>query len=153
MKNTFLLLVAGLVLSFSAEAQKKKTKTKTKAKLAVPEVITTSFSSSYATADKNSWSKNYNGYYVANFTNENAQKQKVEYNSKGEVVKSSLTYDVASLPEAITTALQPRYGTATVTEAQRIEMAKMSPYYKVKVKTADNRTKELYISESGIVTE
>jgi len=154
MKNTFLILATGLLLSFSAEAQKKtKTKVKTKAKLDVPELVTTSFKNQYATVEGNKWSKNYGGYYVANFTNASSQKQTVEYNLKGEPVKTMISYDVAALPEVISNALVTPYPSAKVTEAVRMEIAGMKPYYKVKLTTAENKNKELYISEEGQITE
>jgi hypothetical protein len=152
MKNTFLILVAGLMLSFSAEAQKKK-KTKVKAKINVPENVNASFKSQYATAENNKWSKNYTGYYVANFTNA-GQKQTVEYNTNGEAVRTRISYDVAtSIPEIVSTALATPYPGATISEAVRMEIAGMKPYYKVKLTTAENKNKELYISEEGLITE
>jgi len=153
MKNTLLILAAGLVLSFSAEAQKKKTKTKTKAKLDVPELVSTSFKTQYATVEDNKWSKNYSGYYVANFTNASSQKTTVEYNLKGEPVKTKISYDVAALPEVITNALLTPYPNAKVKEAVRMEVAGMKPYYKVSLTTADNKNKDIYISEEGQITE
>jgi len=152
MKNTFLILATGLLLSFSAEAQKKK-KTKVKAKLEVPEMVTSSFKTQYATVEDNKWSKNYTGYYVANFTNATSQKQTVEYNLNGEAVKTRIAYDVAALPEVITNALLTPFPNAKVTEAARLEMAGMKPYYKVKLTTAENKNKELYITEEGVITQ
>jgi hypothetical protein len=152
MKNTFLILATGLLLSFSAEAQKKK-KTKIKAKLDVPELVSTSFKTQYSDVADNKWSKNYSGYYVANFTNATSQKQTIEYNLKGEPVKTRISYDVAALPEVITNALLTPFPNATVTEASRLEMAGMKPYYKVKLTTAENKNKELYITEEGVITQ
>ena len=151
MKNTFLILAAGLLFSFSADAQKKKTKVK--AKVNVPENVSTSFKTQFATAENSSWSKNYTGYYVANFTNESKLKQSVEYNANGEPVKTRISYDVNALPEVITNALLTPYANAKVNEAARLEIAGMKPYYKVKITTAENKNKELYISEEGIITE
>ena len=152
MKNVFLILCAGLMLSVSAQAQKKK-KTTT-AKPNVPENINASFASNYAGVENNKWSKNYTGNYVANFTNTSSQKQSLEYNSKGEVVKTTTTYDVAALPANITTALQTSYADKTVVEAVKVEVPGVPSFYKVKVEAPDTKKqRQILISEDGLVTE
>jgi len=150
MKNTFLILCAGLLLSLSTQAQKKKIKEKTK--FTVPENVNASFKSQYAVTENDKWSKNYSGYYVVNFTNADNLKQSAEYNAQGVLVKSRITYDVNALPEIVNTALKSQYAEATVLEGYRIELPGVAPYYKVKIST-DTKQKELIISEEGTITQ
>lgn len=150
MKNTLLILCAGILFSFSAEAQKKKVKTKEK--FTVPATVNSSFKSTYSDVGDSKWSKNYTGYYVADFTNANAQKQVVEYNTEGTVVKSRIIYDVNALPENVSNSLQAKYNGVPVKEVVKIEIPGVAPYYKA---TIDNngRKKELFISEQGVIAE
>ena len=151
MKSIILIIVAGLIFNFSANAQKKKTVVKTK--VIVPENVNTSFKNQYASVDKNKWSKNYSGNFVADFTNASSLKQTVEYDAAGGVIKTKTMYDVAALPENITTALATNYANAKVTECAKVEIPGVAPYYAVKLTTADNKQKQLLISEDGTVTQ
>ena len=150
MKNTLLLVCAGLMFSLSTQAQKKKIKAKTK--FTVPEKVNTTFKDSYSDAANSKWSKSNTGYFVADFTNANAQKQIVEYNAEGALVKSKTFIDVNALPENINTSVQTRYSGAAVKELVRVEIPGVAPYYKA---TIDNngRKKELLISEQGSIAE
>ncbi|MEO6404172.1 MAG: PepSY-like domain-containing protein [Ferruginibacter sp.] len=150
MKNTLFIILAGLLFSFSAEAQKKKVKTKEK--FTVPESVNTSFKGTYSDVADSKWSKNYTGYYVADFTNATSQKQIVEYNSNGTVVKSRTYFDVNTLPEMVSTSLQARYAGVPVKELVRVEIPGVAPYYKATIENS-GRKKELFISEQGIITE
>ncbi|MEO7263332.1 MAG: hypothetical protein ABIW38_00400 [Ferruginibacter sp.] len=150
MKNTLLILCAGILFGFSAQAQKKKVKTKEK--FTVPASVNNSFKGTYSDVADSKWSKSYNGYYLADFTNASAQKQIVEYNADGALVKSRIFYDVNALPENISTSLNARYSGVPVKELVRMEIPGVAPYYKA---TIDNngRKKELFISEEGIIAE
>ena len=149
MKNTFFLICAGLLLTIGAQAQTKKTKT-TAAKINVPESVDASFKSNFAVAENNKWSKNYTGNYVATFTNADSRTQVSEFNPAGVWVKSKTSFDVTTtLPENITTAVQTKYTGATINELDKVEIAGMKPYYRVKLTTADTKTKEIIINEEG----
>lgn len=151
MKSIFLVLSAGLMLSLSAHAQKKKT---VKApKLNVPENVNASFKSQYSAVDNNKWSKNYSGNFIADFINASSQKQTVEYNATAQVIKTKTFFDVTALPQNITTALQTNYADAKVTEAAKVEIPGVTPYYSVMITTANNKQKQLLVSEEGTVTQ
>jgi len=148
MKNTFFLICAGLMLTVGAQAQTKK-KT-VAAKVNVPESVDASFKSNFAVAENNKWSKNYTGNYVATFTNADTRKQVSEFNPSGVWVKTKTTFDVANpLPENITAAVQTKYSGSTINELEKVEIAGMTPYYRVKLTTADTKTKEILLNEEG----
>lgn len=150
MKNTLFIILAGFLISFSAEAQSKKVKTKVK--FTVPEKVNTTFKENYSEASNSKWSKNLTGYYVADFTNAAAQKQTVEYNSEGVIVKSRTYFDVNNLPENLNTSLQARFAGLPVKEMVKYEIPGVAPYYKA---TIDNsgRKKEILISEQGVIAD
>lgn len=156
MKNAFFLICVGIALSFSAEAQ-KKTKTKVKvttAKVNVPENIKGSFSANYEGVKDAKWTKNYTGNYIANFTDSTSLKESLEYNAKGDKVKTTTMYDVAALPVNITTAVQSQYAGASVVEASKVEVPGVTPFYKVKIERGETKKqKQLLISEEGLITE
>ena len=151
MKSIFLILSAGLMLSLSAQAQKKKAVKVPKVN--VPENVSASFKSQYAVVDNNKWSKNYSGNFIADFTNASSQKQTVEYDAAGQIIKTKTFFDVTALPQNITTALQTNYADAKVTEATKVEIPGVTPYYSVTITTADNKQKQLLVSEEGTVTQ
>lgn len=153
MKNVFLILCAGLMLGVSAQAQTKKKKT-TEPKVVVPENINSSFASANAGVENSKWSKNYTGNYVATFTNTSSLQQSAEYNAKGDLVKTTTTYDVAAVPANITTALQNGYSDLKITEATKVEVPGVTPFYKVRVENGETKKqKTLLISEEGAITE
>lgn len=148
MKNTFFLICAGLMITFGAEAQTKKKAVTPKVN--VPESVDASFKTNFTVADNNKWSKNYTGNYVATFTNAESRTQVSEFNPSGVWLKSKTTFDVAStLPENITTAVQAKYAGAKIDELEKVEIAGMTPYYRVKLTTADTKTKEIILNEEG----
>ncbi|RYY68932.1 MAG: hypothetical protein EOO13_10965 [Chitinophagaceae bacterium] len=148
MKNTFLLICTGLMLTIGAQAQTKK-KAVT-AKVNVPESVDASFKTNFAVAENNKWSKNYTGNYVATFKNADSRTQVSEFNPTGIWVKTKTTFDVATpLPENITTAVQTKYAGSTINELEKVEIAGMAPYYRVKLTTADTKTKEIILNEEG----
>ena len=151
MKSIFLILSAGLIFSVSIQAQKKKTVVK--AKVNVPENVNSSFKNQYATVDNSKWSKNNSGSFIADFTNASSLKKTVEYNAAGQVIKTKTIYDATALPQNITTALQTNYADAKVTECTKVEIPGVAAYYAVKITTADNKQRQLLISEEGTVTE
>jgi Tfp pilus tip-associated adhesin PilY1 len=151
MKNTLLILAAGLLLNFSVEAQKKKSTATPK--VDVPESVDASFKNQYASVDTKNWSKTYNGNFVAEFTNEASQKQSTEYNKAGVLLKTKTTVDVATLPEQITNALKTQYADAQVSEVVKTEIPGVAPFYKVKLTLADSKQKDILVSEEGTITE
>lgn len=152
MKNVLMIICAGLMLSVSAQAQKKKKASAPK--LHVPENINTTFTSANEGATNSKWSKNYTGNYVATFTNASSMKQSVEYSAKGDLVKTTTTYDVNALPENVKTALTSQYATATVIDCSKVEVPGVTPFYKVKIENADTKKqKQLLVSEEGTITE
>ncbi|MEO7444923.1 MAG: PepSY-like domain-containing protein [Ferruginibacter sp.] len=149
MKNTILFLFASLFLVFSATAQKKKAKV---SKINVPVEVTSSFSTNYEGAEKTKWSTGYTGNYVAKFSNATAQNQEVEYSKNGTLLKSKTTLDItSSVPEVISNALKAKYADANLQELTKIEIPGIAPYYKAVV-LQNEKQKELYISEEGLVT-
>ena len=158
MKNFLLILCAGLTLGVSAQAQ-TKTKAKSKnsksvQKLKVPENINASFASQNAGVENSTWSKNYTGNYVASYTNTSSLQQSAEYNAKGDLVKTTTTYDINALPANITTALQSQYADAKVTEVVKVEVPGVAPFYRVKIESGENKKqKQLLVSQEGAVTE
>ena len=149
MKNAFFLICAALMLTLGAQAQTKKTKT-VAAKVNVPEAVDASFKSNFAVAENNKWSKNYTGNYVATFTNADSRTQVSEFNPAGVWVKTKTSFDIANtLPENITTAVQTKYTGATINELDKVEIAGMKPYYRVKLTTTDTKTNEIILSEEG----
>ncbi|MBC7536798.1 MAG: PepSY-like domain-containing protein [Ferruginibacter sp.] len=152
MKNTFFILLGGLLLSSSIYAQKKKSSPSVK-QVNVPENVSTSFKGLYTIATENKWNKNYSGNYVANFTNSENLKQTVEFSESGSMIKSKTEYAPDAIPSIIGNAITTQYPTTKVTEAARFQLPGVAPYYRVKVLTAENTSKELLISEEGTITE
>jgi Tfp pilus tip-associated adhesin PilY1 len=156
MKNIFLILAGGLLFSVSAEAQKKKVHKKkmvASAKLVVPQNIDSTFKTHYSTAANSKWSKNYSGSYIADFTNQSNMKQSVEYDRAGMVIKTKTFFDSSAVPQNVTTALQKNYSNAKLSEVSKVEIPGVAPYYSVKLLTADNKQRQLLISEDGTVSE
>ncbi|RYF98183.1 MAG: hypothetical protein EOO07_38540 [Chitinophagaceae bacterium] len=150
MKNTFFLICAGLMLTIGAQAQTKKKAKAAAPKVNVPESVDASFKSNFTVAENNKWSKNYTGNYVATFTNADSRTQVTEFNPAGVWVKSRTTFDIANpLPENITTAVQTKYSGSSISELEKVEIAGMKPYYRVKLTTADTKTKEIILNEEG----
>ena len=50
-------------------------------------------------------------------------------------------------------SISVQYANSKVTEASRLQMPGVAPYYRVKIMGADNVSKELLISEEGTITE
>ena len=149
MKNTFLLLCAGLLLSIGANAQTKKKKS-TAAKVVVPEVVDASFKTSYADVETKKWARTYTGNYVASFKNANSQEQSAEYNENGVLIKTKTSFDIAVLPENVTTSVEAKYAGAKISAVEKVEIPGIAPYYRVKLVTADtNKEKEILVSEAG----
>lgn len=151
MKNTFFILVSGLLISFSSQAQKKKAAPVKE--VAVPENVTTSFKTVFTVANDNKWSKNYSGNYVATFTNADNLKETAEFSNSGAMVKSKIEYKADALPEHLNTSVSTQYPNAKVAEAAKLQMPGVAPYYKVKIIDSDNTSKELLVSEEGTITE
>ncbi len=151
MKNTFLLLCAGLILSVSAEAQTKK-KSST-AKVTVPESVSESFKGTYASVEKNKWNRTYTGNYVAVFTTPDSLSQEVEYNSNGVMVKTKTIYTPTTIPVVVGTAIEAKYPAATIVEAVKMDIPGVKPYYKVSLTTAENAKRNLLISEEGAIAQ
>ncbi|HRD56483.1 MAG TPA: hypothetical protein PK504_00475 [Ferruginibacter sp.] len=147
MKNTFLLLSAGLLFSIAANAQSKK-KTSV-AKLSVPEVVETSFQSNYSTIQSNKWSKNFSGNYVASFVNENNLQQTTEFNGNGVLLKTKTIFDVTALPQNVATSIETKYAGSTIETCEKVEIPGVAPFYKVKLVTADTKNKEILLSNEG----
>jgi len=148
MKNTFFLICAGLLMTVGAHAQSKK-KTVT-AKVSVPETVNSSFKTNFAVAENNKWSKNYTGNYVATFTNADTRKQVSEFSPAGVWVKSKTTYDVAgTIPENISTSVNTKFAGAKIEELEKVEIAGLAPYYRVKLTTADTKQREIILNEEG----
>lgn len=150
MKNTFFLLCATILFSLSASAQKKKPV----AKVSVPEAVNSSFTARYAMVENNKWSKNLSGNYVASFTTEEKANQTVEFDDQGKQLKIVTVYD-ETYPEVITTAVaaKPKFATFKVLEASRIEIIGVDPYYKVKLGNEDGSSREIFVSEGGVIME
>ncbi len=151
MKNTFLLLCAGLILSVSAEAQTKK-KSST-SKVTVPESVSESFKGTYASVEKNKWNRTYTGNYVAVFTTPDSLAQEVEYNTNGVMVKTKTIYTPTSIPAVVGTAIEAKYPGATISEAARMDIPGVKPYYKVSLMTSANAKRNLLISEEGAIAQ
>ncbi len=151
MKNTFLLLCAGLILSVSAEAQTKK-KSST-AKVTVPESVSESFKGTYASVEKNKWNRTYTGNYVAVFTTPDSLSQEVEYNSNGVMVKTKTIYTPTTIPVVVGTAIEAKYPAATIVEAVKMDIPGVKAYYKVSLTTAENAKRNLLISEEGAIAQ
>ena len=127
MKNTFFLLCASLLLSLTTTAQKKKSSA---SKVSVPEVVNSSFTARYAMVENNKWTKNLSGNYVANFTTEDQQKQTVEFDDQGKQLKIVTVYS-ETYPEVLSSAIaaKPKFAQSKITEASRIEIIGVDPYY------------------------
>jgi len=152
MKSTFFLFIAALILGFSANAQQKKKATPVK-QVNVPENVTNTFKNQYSGVNDNQWNKNYSGNYVAKFTNTDNLKQTVEFSSSGAVVKSKIEYAPEAVPENIMGSITAQYPNTKITEATKLQMPGVAPYYRVKIATAENTSKELLVSEEGTITE
>ncbi|MFT3908882.1 MAG: hypothetical protein QM737_05610 [Ferruginibacter sp.] len=151
MKNTFFILVTGLLISFSSQAQKKKAMPVKQVN--VPENVSNTFKSLYNVANENQWSKNYSGNYVASFTNAENLKQTVEFTASGTVVKSKVQYALDGIPQNLSSSIAAQYPNAKVSEAAKMQMPGVAPYYRVKITNTDNTSKELLVSEEGTITE
>jgi hypothetical protein len=155
MKNTFFIFVMALLVGFSAYAQKDAQKKKVNAvkQVNIPENVTNTFKSQYTVANDNQWNKNYSGNYVASFTNAENLKQSVEFSGSGAVVKSKIEYAPEAVPENISTSISAQYPNTKITEATKMQMPGVAPYYRIKIITAENTAKELLVSEEGTITE
>ena len=149
MKNALIILCSGVLLSFSAQAQKKKVSKS----ISVPEAVSTSFEGKYASAEKKSWKKSYNGNYVANFVNADKQKQTAEFDASGNMVRSKTIIETDAVPEKVNTSISAQFADSKVTEIAKVELAGIPSYYKVKIEQADNTKKEVLVSEEGTITE
>ena len=154
MKNTFFILAAGLLISFSSQAQKGKDKKNTPIKeVSVPENVTTTFKNLYAVANGNQWNKNYSGNYIATFTNADNLKQTAEFSGSGAMIKSKVEYQPDAIPQNVSTAIAAQYPNVKVAEAARLQLPGVAPYYRIKIIGTDNTTKELLVSEEGTISE
>jgi len=154
MKNTFLILFAGLLMSFPSQAQKGKDKKITPVKeVSVPENVTTTFKSLYSVANENQWNKNYSGNYIATFKNSDNLKQTAEFSGSGAMVKSKVEYQPDAVPQNVSEAIAAQYPNVKITEAARLQLPGVAPYYRIKIIGTDNTTKELLVSEEGTVSE
>lgn len=145
-------MVAGLLISFSSQAQKGKKVTPVK-QVNVPENVATTFKNLYAVANDNQWNKNYSGNYIATFTNAENLKQTAEFSGSGAMIKSKVEYQPDAVPQNVTAALAAQYPNVKISEAAKLQLPGVAPYYKIKIINADNTSKELLVSEEGTVTE
>ncbi|MEO6667958.1 MAG: PepSY-like domain-containing protein [Ferruginibacter sp.] len=153
MKNTFFILVTCLSLGFSAGAQVEKKKTSPVKSVNVPENVNNTFKSLYAVATEDQWNKNYSGNYVVTFTNAENLKQTAEFTGSGAMIKSKVAYMPDALPQNLITSITAQYPNAKVTEAAKLQLPGVAPYYRVKIMSAENISKELLISEEGTISE
>ena len=155
MKNLIVALCAGLLLTTAAEAQTKTKikvkKAKTEARITAPDAVKSAFEAKYVTSDAR-WTKGYNGNYMITFTNVETVKQITEYDASGNLIRSKVVYNTDRIPENVRTALIASYADATVTEMTKLELAGVSPYYKIKLKQGENK-KEILMSEEGTISE
>ncbi len=156
MKNFIVALCAGLLLSTAADAQTKtkvkvKKSTTTAARITAPDAVKSAFDAKYTASDAR-WSKGNNGNYMVTFTNVDTVKQMAEYDATGNLVRSKVVYNTDKIPENVRTALATSYADATITEITKLELAGVSPYYKIKLKQGDNK-KEILMSEEGTISE
>ena len=153
MKNTFFILVTGLSLGFSAQAQVQKKKATPVKVINVPDNVNNSFKSLYSVTNDNQWNKNYSGNYVATFVNAENLKQTAEFTGSGAMIKSKVEYAPDALPQNLSTAIVAQYPNVKVTEAAKLQLPGVAPYYRVKVISTDNTSKELLVSEDGTISE
>ncbi|MEO7523225.1 MAG: hypothetical protein ABIT58_03985 [Ferruginibacter sp.] len=151
MKNTFFILIVSLLMSISSQAQKKKA-TPVK-QVNVPENVTNTFRSLFTVANDNQWSKNFSGNYVAGFTNAENLKQTAEFSNSGAMLKSKVEYLPDALPENLSNSITTKYPNVKVSEAAKMQLPGVAPYYRVKIISSDNTTKELLVSEEGTISE
>ena len=69
------------------------------------------------------------------------------------MVKSKVEYTPEAVPENVSVPVLAQFSMAKITEAARLQLPGVAPYYKVKIINADNTTKELLISEEGTISE
>ena len=155
MKNLIVALCAGLLLTTAAGAQTKTKvkvkKAKTEARITAPDAVKSAFEAKYTASDAR-WTKGYNGNYMVTFTNVDTIKQVTEYDATGNLVRSKVVYNNDRIPENVRTAIIASYADATVTEITKLELAGVSPYYKIKLKQGENK-KEILMSEEGTIIE
>lgn len=155
MKNLMVALCAGLLFTTAANAQTKtKVKVKKESTAAVvkaPDAVKSAFDAKYSASDAR-WTKGNISNYMVTFTNVDTVKQTVEYDATGNLVRSKVVYNADRIPENIRTALAASYAGATVTELTKLELAGVSPFYKIKLKQADSK-KEILMSEEGTISE
>lgn len=149
MKNTFFLLAIGLFFTTGIFAQ--ATKKSAPAKLTVPEVVSTSFNTTFSQITESKWSKNYSGYYVVNFKNEADLQQTAEYNSEGVLLKSKTIYALSVLPQNVTMSVETKYAGAKIDACEKVNIPGIAPYYRVKLVTADLTPKEILVGEEGSI--
>ena len=149
MKNVLLLVLTVVAFNFTTQAQKNK---KSTSKLIVPELVNTSFNTSFSDTVKKNWEKNVMGNYVAKFSNEK-ESQMAEFNKEGILLKSITNYTANNVPEVIVNAVNKDYAEAKIISTEKIMIEKMMPYYKVNITTAANKNKVLLVTEDGLITE
>ncbi len=155
MKNFIVAFCAGLLFTTAVDAQTKTKikikKAKTEARITAPDAVKSAFEAKYTTSDAR-WTKGYNGNYMVTFTNVDTVKQVTEYDATGNLVRSKVVYNTDRIPENVRTALSASYADATITEITKLELAGVSPYYKIKLKQGENK-KEILMSEEGTISE
>jgi hypothetical protein len=149
--NFFILFIGLLIMGFSVQAQKNKSVPVKEVN--VPENVNSTFKSLYGAASNNHWNKNYSGNFVASFTNADQLKQTAEFSASGAMVKSKVEYLPENVPENVRVPVLAQFPTARFTEAAKLQLPGVAPYYRVKIINADNTTKELLISEEGTISE
>ncbi len=158
MKKMMILAFLFMAGAGTVMAQKKTTKAMAKAKTSVkvkaPEAVNTSFTTSYPEITNASWSKTAVDNYVASYTSETGIKEEIEYNQKGDIMRSRTTYTQSNVPEEVAKGIQARFAGATIDNAVKITLPGVAPYYNVKLKTAgeEGKEKNVLVSSQGLVS-
>ncbi len=101
----------------------------------VPTPVKDAFARYYPKASKPKWEKE-NGYYEANFT-QNDAKMSATFEEHGGWLETETKIEVAALPKAITDYIGENYKGEKIKEASKIKMANGDNNYEAEVKGKD----------------
>lgn len=153
MKRLLLSIISIILISLNVWAQNTPRKGVKSQVIKVPENIETSFKTAFSDVTALQWIKNHNGNYSAKFTHSDGRVQTSEFNGEGKIVRSVIVYPMEAIQSNHLEAIKGVYADASVSTFTRYEPEGITPYYKVKIVTADATPKEILMSDEGTITE
>ena len=151
MKNT-LLLIGLTALSIVAVAQKTKHPAKavaTQLSVIPSDPVLLSYNQKFPENAVAGWAKSAGGNFIAQF-DKGGLKHTAEFAPDGKWVRTKTTYTFEQLPEAVQKSVKEKYPDASVTEAHKIMMESVPPFYKLKIKKEKDGW-IVWVNDAGII--